>query len=724
MSLGIVFEQAQERLVADRLGVVAGGLDLNGRYWSDVWIDPVTDTLMLKPAPIAEEWYSSSSGIYSKLGLANLAVSADWEERMDQHWAGPWLGVKDSAVNVAAITNESFDKNRGFVLSWFSYGTGDSFLQVKCGWSDTADDSVGVAVHFWTDGRVDVFKNGQLVTTGKITGSRSKEVRRLQVLEVMLIPFRKRELLVVSKTGDGFSAVMDGIDWSDPDPEITGAGKFWFEVVSGGTQIQVAPLRFASAGFATSLKTSFLEAPALGEAQAEFTNESWLTSPAPYKIYGSPGFGSGVQTASAEIVEWDGATPFVPDGVKNEIRLKVQLGTTHEGYSPFISGVQAGFASQIGLTDATGEVPGSSFVTRANLQCPESPWGVRFAMTLREPDGFDALVPGLLDGGNRSVGVWLGGAPILDGYSSTAGVNVSTTDESSETELELRDGLKILESAVFSERIPLDGFELADAIRLVVGRCGISESRIVVSELGGMIPFASGERAGLWGTLIEAGDTAEEWLRRLMETYAPGWWYGFRPKKDGTGTEFFALDKADLGSTPQLTLYQSVEEAETVGLLPRSAAIKRVAREFSRAKLEPIATEVRVTGLDPRTGRPVQSVKTAWEAQNPALPIALRPEGWLGEIRRFTLVDPALTTGESVSNTCLGLFEEMTRVRELVEWESELLQLPNGVPLWRGDVVMIEGDGLFRINSFSCHFEREADDLCVRSTRYTAERVS
>ncbi len=297
MAVSLRIDHAQSRMVADRLTVAATGLELDGPVWGGTWIDPVTNTLMLRPVMLSDQWYVDSTGDHTKLGLANLIVGAGWEERADQHWSGPWVALKDSAVGGSAVTVTSFAKNQGMYLAWYSYGSGDSFLQLKCGWSDTGGDSAGVSLRFWTDGLCEVFKDGSLVGSGKVSGSRVRDVKRGQVFEVLLIPCRQRELLVVSKSGDGFSHVFEDILADDPSPTIVGAGKFWLATGSGGTQVQLAPMKFAASGHATSLQTSLMEAPIAGEPLLQFENDAWLASPAPYKVYGHPGFGGGSQGA-------------------------------------------------------------------------------------------------------------------------------------------------------------------------------------------------------------------------------------------------------------------------------------------------------------------------------------------------------------------------------------------------------------------------------------------
>lgn len=721
MSFVLNVNHSQRRLAADRLTVVTGGLELNGAIWESTWIDPITNTLMLRPRPLETEWYSESSGVYAKLGVADFDTDSAWEERQDQHWTGPWLAVKDAATNPAAISTASFPKNMGLSFSWFSYGAGDTFLQYELGWNSDATISGGVALQFWSDGRVDVHRNGEFIQSGKISGAKSREIRRLQVFEVMIIPMRKRELLIVSQSGDGFSVVFNDIDLTDSEPEITPAGKIWFCCQSGATQAQIAPIRYATSGYATSLKTSFLEAPQADEELVEFENDSWLDSPAPYKIYGFPGFSSGDQTVTASLVEWDGVAEFSPDGTANEIRVKLNLETTDDQFTPFVMGAQLGYAAIAGLTDGESIFDCAEFVESAVLSVPDRASGVVLDVALLRASELDDLASGGISAGRLPAQLRIDDETVLEGICGAMDVVHSSGNVARGT-LEIRDRWLALEDAIFADRIPLDGLQFEQAIRLLVEKSGIAPERINVFSPGLKLPFSSGELSGEWGMLIESGDRASDWLRRLMETFAPSWFYGFRPAPDGSGEEFYALPITELDSEPAVTLYASREEAILDGV-DESEASKLSFRSLTQASLEPVANEVRVTGIDPRTGRPLQSVKTDYAAQTVAATVGSRSDGWSGSIRRFALVDAGLTEQAAIDSACLALFDDLTVRKELVEFEADFLQKPSGVPIWRGDVVRIFGLGDVRIRSFGARFEFESSLGTYRRALYVGERL-
>ncbi|MBS1711405.1 MAG: hypothetical protein JSS71_06745 [Armatimonadetes bacterium] len=705
MSFHLIVNHSQRRLAADRLTAVAGGLEFNGSVWQGTWIDPVTRTLMLRPKTLETEWYTQDTGDFAKWGLADFAASPQWEERQGQHWAGPWLAVKDAASNPSAVTVASHPKNMGLSFSWFSYGAGDTFLQYKVGWNDTADDGSGVALHFWSDGRVDVFRDGALVESGKVSGAKSREVRRLQVFEVMALPIRHRELLVLGQSGDGFATVFSDISPEDPDPVITPAGKVWFQCQSGATQAQIAPLRFAGEGFATSLKTSFLEAPQAGEILVDFVNGDWLVSPAPYRVYGFPGYSAGVQSVIADLVEWDGTTAFAPGDGRNEIRLRANLATTDNRFSPFVMGVQVAYPPIGGDTDGSAQIQAESSVREAVLSIPDRPSGVALDLVIPQLDDLESSTAGSVTRGGVPVALHIDDSLVMDGFAEPASVSVGRNGATSATWV-IRDRWAVLEDTVFADRIPLDGLPFRQALALLIEKSGIDPARVMISETGPVLPYATGEFSGEWGILIEAGDRASDWVTKLMDTFAPGWWYGFRPAADGSGEEFFALPEDELGGEP-------------VAALNSSATAGPAYRNLQRESIEPMANEVRVTGQDPRTLRPMQSVRTDYSAQTVATPPGSRPPNWGGTVKRFALVDAGLTTQAAVDDTCNGLFAQLSKRQELVQFESGFLQRDNGVPVWRGDVVNLEGVGDVRIRSFGVRFRHETPGMTYRSALYT-----
>lgn len=515
----------------------------------------------------------------------------------------------------------------------------------------------------------------------------------------------------MSKSGDGFVAGFR--DLSGP---VTPAGPIWFKCPQGGTQVQIASVRYPSTGFATSLKTAMLEAPGSDETPEPFDNPAWAGGSAPYRVYGWPGGSEATASVSASLTEWDGSTTFIPDGSANEVRLRLDLATGDELFSPAIAGAQIAFAAIPAVTDGTDSVELTPRLLSATLSVPADGGTAILDAGLKHDEADRGTVD--LSGGGIPVRLDVDGAVTLDGWADPCDEVVGGF-RPGRTELVVRDRWAALESAVFADRMPLDGLSLSQAIAAIVAKSGIDPARIVISSSDVAFP-AGGARSGDWGLLIEAGDGAAEWLLRLMQTFAPGWLFGFRPASDGTGEEFFALALADLPSTPAITVYASRDEAIADGVAPVDSW-RLVAQKVTYAQIAPAANEVRVVGLDPALDRPLVAVRTDYAPQTVSLPIESRGAGWAGSIRRFELVDAGLTDQPTIDAVCEQLFAEKCRFRRLVEFQSQLLQHPSGAPLWRGDVVRLHGVGDCRILSLACGFEFEVPGGIHRPAIYVGE---
>jgi hypothetical protein len=721
VALSVWFDHAQQRVDVDRVSVSASGKDLNNLPNDDVWVDPITETLMIRPSFLKAGWYTSNSGDYAKLGMSAFGLSStDWEERSGQHSAGPWIARKDSETNGTAITSSSYAKNRGFSISWFSYGSGDVFLQLRCGWHTSATISGGVGLEVYSDGAVLVYKGGVLVDSGKISGANSATTKTNQVMEIMLLPFRHRELLVFGNE-DGFSVLFEDIDEDDADPTITPAAKWWFEIVDGGTQVQTAPLVFStSTKYAYSQKLSFLEPPFTGETAESFTNDStWLTTPAAYKIYGHPGFGSGTQTASSSLVQWD-LTAFTPNGGRDQVRVKTALTSSNSGYSPFIYGASMGYAGTYADTDDSEIYDATSETTQISLTVPDSADGVRAEIEVRDPAALEAHINGIVSVCSRPIELKLGSVQILDGIGSSPHYNDDYNPLTERLTIEVCDLWRAMELYIFREPIPLDGVLLTDALKFMGRMAGITNYSVTTSTFE--IPFQPSGKSGEWGTMIEPGDSAGDWFHRLIETYAGNWVYGVRPTL--SSAELFALSPTDIGTTAAKTLYRTSADAVTAGFTGTDTH-RNVYNALQIAVLEPVANDISVTGVNPRTGRPMRSHKADAASKDPTTAPSSRPENWLGFARPYGLVDPGITTQSACDFACNLIYDRLTPITEIVEWESTLLVDEDGVPLWRGANVRLVGWGTYRIRSFEFSAVIEIDsDTYFRPVRYCGEKVA
>jgi hypothetical protein len=731
VALSFIIDHEQTRRLTDWLFVTASGRELvgelDGATFSNTWVDPITNTLMLAPSCVEPAWDTSNSGDYAKLSLSafTFGTSANWEERQDQRGKGPWIAVKDTAINDTAITTASYSKNQGFCVSWFGYGSGESFIALRCGWNNTASAASGlsgrITVEFYSDGAVNVLKGNTRIASGKITGADNTDAQGGQFFKAVLLPFRHRELLVLGFKGSGFAAVFEDILSTDTDPTITPAANFWFTVPTGGAQVQLAPLRFATSGYFFSQKLSFADAPATGATLGTFGNASWVGS-ASYRIWGHPAY-VGTQTATASLYEHDGVTAFVPNDTRQNCRIRVDLTTSNAGFTPFIYGASMAYRATMDVTDDSEEHDATTNVTACSLSVPDDAAGVQATLEIRDPEGLEADVVKFRRMANRPAKLQLGTKVILDGYGDPENWEVIHNPEAASMGYVIRDTWRVLDNYMFSDRVALDGLPFDQAVTQIV-RLGLGATTHITLDISSTAYLLAPDpmpNADDFSYLIEAGDTAGDKLQSLLRDYAATWIYGFRPR--AAGLEFFAKAPADLPSTPILTLYTTRADAET------ALAPDQIVLRLEPQVLEPEGTEVRVTGVDPRTNRPFQAFKVATTLEDPTLAPSLRPDGWVGEKRKVGLLLPEVQSQDEVNRVTDLLYDRLTVERELIEWESDLLVFPTGdpdagYPLWRGDLVEIDGLGEYRIISFGGTFIREATGVIVRRFTYVGEKVT
>lgn len=669
---------------------------------SNCWWDPVTYTGMLKPAPLLEAWRTTFTGIYARLQKSDFTLddSSNWSNVAGAGGSTDYVLYKSTATNEGGITSTTWDKNRGFYIKLFSFnGANERFPQLKFGWNSTKSDAAGVSGILYANGDVDIQKDGELVGQGSISGARGSSSLQNQDVGLLLIPCRGRDLLIISDQGNGFQHTFEDIDEGEADPTITGATKFWFEVVQGTAAVQIAPIRFPSSGYLCGRLSYFAEPPALGDP---------LLTPTPYS--GSPGYGTQSLAMSMREASSIG-TVFVPDGVK--FTAYVRFDFTGDGESTnFLYGGAAGYGPTITDTDASEAFILDDYLVSRTLDVPEDPAGVRLALTIESPaDLEDEGIASIETQHNRPLELSNDGIQIIDGRGGPPETEYSANERATRVMLEVRDTWAMLEQYRFRDAVPLDGTDWHAAVTFVLTLAGVDPLRVDAEDPGYTIPNVP-QSAGQWSVLIEAGDSAAEAVQKLFDIYAGDWWYCFVPT--AAGIDFKARSPLGLDTTPVLHLYDTADASIAQLLLEgyTSAEASRIVstrlyQSLIQRTLPPEATEVRITGYDRRAGRPIQSYYIDAAAEDPAEPPSTRPANWLGTKMRYGLADGAFSTQALCNRGTEQLGPRLTRARTLGEITCQMLFKDDGLPLWRGDLIELEGRGEWRVTAFSTDFIKE-----------------
>lgn len=707
-------------------GKRAAGWDLANSS-ADVYVDPVTYTLMLRPSSLRSAFYTSNAGDYAKLALSDFSglTSTSWEEN-DKTGVGGSRFLRAQGVFETGTTISTWPANTAFCVSWFPHSEGSEFEALRFGWSDSSAYTSGVALRVWSTGRVQVYKDGLLVGEYSVGGGTSDRKDPNRWTSLTCIPCRKRELLVLSDTGEGFSHLFADLDEQLDEPVVLPATKFWFLVPAPAVaDIQIHRVRFPTSGAAYSVAGAFAQPPEASQGDPVF------------RVYGHR---SSSVTPSL-VTPTLGA--FVANGSDAEARVNVALsgsGTT----TPSVYGVLAQYEGELWETPGPGyDVTG--WVTSLNVSVGESPDSTECEVVLGRIDELESET-GLgrvrtMHG--RPVRILLGGVTVFDGQVEDIQAELGLEPELDLVRFRVRDPWGPLDRLLYRDPIPLDGVPLLNAVRTLATAAGFPTASFDMEDPSFDIPEDGSPTSGEWASLVEVGDRPGDWARRLFEGYAGDWFFRFVPTAEGV--KFVALPPESLPSSPAVTLWPTIEDAigelVTEGFDAETARIQghaRVYQTYREAVVPCEATEVRVTGIEPRTGQPAyQSYQVDEVAEDATLDQGARPDNWRGEKLVYGIADPLFTSQAAVDRALEFLFARLSARRVLAEWTGAFVVKPDGAPLWPGDLVRLEGGdaphlpGTFRVTSFSASFIKEPDPLSAdglaawawRPATYTGELV-
>lgn len=732
--LSLVLDTPQDRLSADRLGTLVSGTDWGTRHRENVYVDPVTRTAMLMPAPRSASWSSDGSGPNARYQVSDYVLtSSKWVNDPILFASDYWIKGKDASGNPgeAVKTAATQPRNGGMYLAWYAANASQQdWVQMECGWGTNPSNSSShpVSLRVWASGRAEVWRYGVYQGDVNISGGTTPQQTANTFTDLLVMPYRRRELLVLSNRGGGGSVLFEDIDANEEDPEVIPALPFWWYVPSGLAKVQCAPLRFASSGYVTGIRSYFREAPRAGAVETS--------------LIASDENGGAV---SAHLVEPESpGTPFVPDGSKMVARARFNL--SGDGWhTPNVYGGFFAFEGEV-VSTPNASTAMDDWVVKLSLEVSDSPSDVRLTAELKNPQEIvDAGVANFLTTSNRPFELRMAPTPeqveegeeprlFLTGRTEPIRYTDAREDTSRRVVMEARDHWKAFEHYVFSDSVPLDGMNIIDAFRYLLNAAGFTDTHLDLEPLDFDLPSSGNPSRGDWNVLVQVGDSVADWLTRLHEDYMATWFMGWVPKAEGF--RFVLRSPESLSSEPVYTLYCSFEEAllalgggeeeegETEEEL-RARLPELLFRSYSDEVLEPEANDIWVTGLDPYTRRPIQAHKADYASQDPTTPVHLRPENWLGEVRKYGLFDSTITSQEALERAANILYDRLTTYRVIAEFTADFLVKEDGFPVWRGDVVRLEGLGDYRVKSFSAQFVREpkTGEFVWRPTRYVAERL-
>lgn len=713
--LTVEFDYAQSRLQSDMLSMLVSGPDWTlepvGSLAPDspaVWIEPVKQTAMLMPAPVNPAWVKRSDGIYTKYKRADytsLTDTDDWHE-IGADEGGPFIQYFSACGNASGLTGilPSQPANQPMVVEWHQpHFTLDTSVVMECGWSDTGAGDVGVSLRVMAGGKVEVWKDGLVQGAYSLSSSGTGQASRSNVsasapprgfTSLMLIPFRDRELLVCSSAGGAFCHLFPDLAEGIAGHVITAAAKFWFHIPPPQTPpLRIARIQFATRGSVYSRPTAWRFPPPPGTANITLFQS--LTQ------------------AEAELVSASVVNSLTnPGGLSTPKQVRADL-TGGPSQTPFLYGVRAWFPPETVGTHETegGAMDGGEDLLSASLSVSDAIGGAQVRLLLQPSE----TIANLRKRMGRSIRLGDEVSVFLEGISEAPTWSDGYSQETEDIDLVVRDAWKLAEEYVFADPIPLDGLSLYEAYLLVVQAFGgVAEVSAAANDVTLGASGAGG--GGKWECLIEVGEKASVWLDRLHRTYAATWAHHIN--RAGV---FVLLAPEDMPSEPLRTLYRNLEDAIAVGTDPEDAW-RNVYRASHRTLLEPEANEVWVMGQDVRSGRPILVARRDAASANPALAEDLRPDNWLGRLRKYAYGDPALTSKGACLRTLDLLYARLTQGRVLIDIECEFLD-----GLWKGDLIRLAGAGdegedvIGRIKAFQGAFRHTEEGGVWRPFQYVLE---
>jgi hypothetical protein len=716
--------------------MTAGGAEFNGPLYQDTWITPDTHVLMLRPMCLYPDWSTSNAGNYARLALTDFGLTAG---------TGGWYSfsngsptaqtrMKNASMAGPVFSTTTWGKNRGFFVSFFNYNTGNDDQQIsfECGWANSGAPTLGVQCRFWAGGKVEIWKDNAIVGEYQLGGNTANGY-----VDLLLMPMRRRELYILNiRTMESITHVFTDIDEDEADPTITGATSFFFEVPSPmQVNVEVAPVKFATTGYATSLEIALMAAPETGAAFETWINPSIpSTAVTNARVYADSAHAGATSIPITGIawVKLDG-TAFTADGVLRDGRIKVTL-NGDGAYSPFVYGVHMGYAAVVELTDDSEEFELLPYILDATLDVPDDPAGVTFRCTVKDPEGIEALVPGFLASENWPVRILIGDVVVIDGITMPLRFTDGEHGEVMRGQLEIRDRIALMGQLMFRERMIFDGWWISQddtlngpsIARFLYKAIAIADAEMELEDVSYRVGDVPSFVAGEWNYIAPVGSTPLSEMQRLTNEFFSTAFWGMRPT--ATVPEAVFLDPDNFSGTPDLTIYRTHEDAVTAGKTEEEAD-DFVYWTFEQEPLPIEANEVRMTGMNPRTGQIIQSYIEDTASKDPTTVPSARPDNWLGAPRVFGVVNPRFTRQEDTDRAAAYVFPQVSERHWVAEWTSSMLFKAAGVPIWRGDLIDLDGRGEFRVSSLSIRFEKEPNDaesdtVVFRSATYTGGTIT
>lgn len=367
----------EPRVDLGRLAVGGDGTSFRMVDSSDVWQCPITGTFMLKPLPLTGSWDDTFTGTgYVRTALSGFTFTTPGNFKQVQiRGAGDYFIRQYKGSEERFTSTTSYVVNSCYQVGFYNSGIDSNsdkvFLKIDFNYN-TLGDPVNepiVQLWFYGNGKCEVYKNGSLVESydrqqlNFAPGKQFVYTQALQnkFLEISIIPFRNRDLLV--HTSFGLSFVHSFVDL-DPSTLniILPAGKVSFRLPTGKGSVQLAQMYFKQSGYIIGSPIKFRYTPPASYASLTVNTRVLKQD------FGST---AATPTVTASIVrDTTGFPAFVFNGTNSQARIKVALSTTNPLSNSAIFCADA-WVDPTPTTTANSPVDVTSAITELSLNIDE-----------------------------------------------------------------------------------------------------------------------------------------------------------------------------------------------------------------------------------------------------------------------------------------------------------------------------------------------------------------
>ena len=588
----------------------------------------------------------------------------------------------------------SHTADQPYYASWFNGGSGTARYIVLELWWGTGSTNI-VKAEFWSDGAVFVYVDGVLQAEGSIGAPQGGTGIQGVWQDALLIPITGHGLLITSPvSGGGFLAPLPLLTGG----AVTAAGNLqWRMGTTGHAALQLHVVKFASGNLVSRL-LAFRLPPASGATST-------------VRLIGATPATATTPTPAFRTATDSGA--FSPDGSTQTCRIRVPI--TGGARSPFVFAVAAEFDPAFASTSAVAATNLQDYVLAASLSVPDGgPSELSFG--IRAPAALQTAGAAKLDRvSNRAVSAVHSSIEWFSGRTGPIEWRDDYDDSLRDAVIRCQDAWRALENYAFSDPIPLDGLTVSEAFEYLASCAGYSGSALDIETLS--LVIGDGHRPGKAGDfafVVEIGETAAQAVDRLTQAFVANWFVQFRPT--ATGVKFQAKSETALGTTSKALVYRDQTTAPS--------ATDPVWQSRRQTSIEPQATDVFVLGIDPVTGRAIRSSYEDSAAKDPTTAPASRPDNWLGEAgRKAGILDSAISSQAIADDSRDLIVDRVTGVVYLNDWLTDMLFDGDGVPIWRGDVVDLEGVGKFRVLAIDGEGIVNSGELAAFDVNYTGRFI-